>query len=96
MSSMGDGVSKFFLVYHDMGSMNFHGERTLNDVAALAMRTASYREGYRERLVQHIADMKNLLVTYDFKMSHEHEWEDSVAGDEIVGKHCSCGAIKDE
>lgn len=25
MSSYGDGVNKYFLVYHDTGSMNFHG-----------------------------------------------------------------------
>lgn len=99
MSSYGDGVSKFFLVYHDMSSMNFHGEKTLDDLALHAMRMESYRPGYRERLLAHITDLGALLATYDFESTHEHDWIATIVGDEEVGQHCAderCGATKEE
>lgn len=72
------------------------GEKTLDGLALHAMRMESHRPGYRERLLAHITDIGALLATYDFEMSHEHVWEDSVEGDEVIGKHCSCGATQED
>lgn len=33
-----DGVSKFFLVYHEYGSLHFEGEKSLLDMADMVMR----------------------------------------------------------
>lgn len=67
--SMSDGVHKYFLVYHDLGAMHFSGEKTLNELAQLAMRTDSWRDGYRQRLMDHITYMNELLVQYDIEMT---------------------------
>ncbi len=49
MSSMGDGVSKYFLVYHKNNFMNFCGEKTLIDIADLAMRKHTCTMSKEER-----------------------------------------------
>jgi len=92
MSGMADGVSKYFIVYHDGGSMHFDGFKTLNDLALQALFNESWRPGWDERIVKFKADLDARIE----RDNHEHEWVDSVDGPDMVGKHCAtCGEEKD-
>jgi hypothetical protein len=49
MSGMVDGVSKFFIVYHDGGAMHMEGFTTTEDMAIAALCIHSWRGNWVER-----------------------------------------------
>lgn len=88
MSGLVDGAHKYFIVYHDAGTMHFEGYATLNDLALQAMFNECWKPDWEERVAKFKADLEERYL----KHTHEHEWVDSVEGDNVVGKHCAtCG-----
>lgn len=50
MSGLIDGTSKFYIVYHDSGSMHFEGYKNLEDMAMGALTTHSWKGDWFARM----------------------------------------------
>ena len=93
MSGLVDGVHKYFIVYSDGGSMHFNGFKTLEDLAQQALFMEKWKPGWEERIAKFKADLDKRIE----RDTHEHDWVESVEGDEVVGMHCStCDALYEE
>ncbi len=93
MSGMSDGVSKYFIVYSDGRAMHFDGFKTLEDLAQQALFMETWKPGWEDRIAKFKADLDARIE----RDTHEHDWVESVEGDEVVGKHCeTCGAVYEE
>jgi len=88
-----DGVSKVFIVRHDGHSMHFEGYSSFEDAAIQLLFTDSWKPGWEDRLDKFKVALERRVAQH----LHEHVFDvDVVEGDEVVGKACACGALREE
>lgn len=88
MSGLIDGVSKVFVVYHEMGSMHIDGSRSFEEAAMQCLKHDSYKGDFVARLEAFKATIDKAI----FDHTHEHAWSEGKHG----GAICSCGEFADE
>lgn len=97
MSGMLDGVSTVWTLNVGLGGrgIDIHGFKT-DEEAALQLFMNGWWKKSPEELHEHVAKFKAAIDKRVEDALHEHEWVDSVEGDEVVGQHCeTCGQPKE-
>lgn len=83
-----DGVNKVFILRHDSGAMHLEGFKTLNELAAHALRMDSWKPDWEQRMREFRATFEHIAKYHN----HDHTWTEGGHGEAV----CECGAVADE
>lgn len=92
---MHDGVSKIWILRYERG-LQVEGYASPEQAAEQLLFHGCLLENEAETRARFAAFTKQLNERLE-RYFHEHDWVDTVEGDEIIGKHCSsCGAVYED